>query len=168
MSEGLTRYLAEYAANTVQEWMRNVELPDDIYGKRATWHENNEFTLGDSERYRLHVSVERLPDLPPIGLAGTADWVPATWRYVLTGDRVRLGESEAEVTASNVGDWHVDASDYWHPKAWEHTEVKTKLKHTGDVWLPWPPDSAVEIFMDSTRKAAYVLQQSFQGTREVK
>ena len=96
------------------------------------------------------------------------EWVPTTWRYVLKGDEVRLGESEAEVMASNVGDWHVDASDYWRPKAWEHTEVKVQLRHTGDLWLPWPPDSAVEILMDGTRKAAYVLQQAFEGTREVK
>lgn len=95
------------------------------------------------------------------------EWMPATWRYVLKGDRVRLGESEAEVTASNVSEWHVDASDYWRPKPWEHTEVKVQLKHTGKVWLPWPPDSEVEILMDGTRKAAYVLQQTFPGTREV-
>lgn len=105
---------------------------------------------------------------PDCGQHDEPDWVVATWRYVLLDDRVRLGESEAEVTACNTGVWHADTSDYWHPKPWEHTEVKVQLKHTGEVWLPWPPDSEVEIFMDSARRAAYVLQQSFEGTREVK
>lgn len=169
----LESYLEGYAASIVEEWMRIVDLegehaPNNLpFQARATWHGSNEFELGDLGRFRLHVSVEKLPESPPIGLAGTADWVPATWMYVMLDDRVRLGESEAVVTASNTNVWHVDASDYWHLKTWEHTEVKVKLAHTGDAWLPWPPDSPVEIFMDDARRAAYVLQQTFPGTREV-
>ena len=253
----LEDYLAEYAKGILVQWMHIVDLdgehaPDNpSHLARARWHENNEFALSDGlGRFRLNLTVTRLPDPPPIGPGndpaqieemkqhpcsecstedprpwcdcredetckgpcrqrahnpnvcpnliyvcetcnsgghtcpgdGTPikhgqgdcgqhdepEWVPTTWRYVLKGDEVRLGESEAEVMASNVGDWHVDASDYWRPKAWEHTEVKVQLRHTGDLWLPWPPDSAVEILMDGTRKAAYVLQQAFEGTREVK
>ncbi len=240
----LEDYLAEYAKDTVVEWMRIVDLTDpdpEIPGVvsqvRATWHNAEEFSLGEFGRFRLNLSVTRIekskqhpcvecltdpdedarawcdcgcnPDngqckAPCVQRAhdpnvcpnliyvcetcnsgghtcpgdgnsikhgdpdcGHPDWMPATWRYVLKGDWVRLGESEAEVTASNVGEWHVDTSDYWRPKPWEHTEVKVQLKHTGKVWLPWPASSEVEILMDGTRRAAYVLQQAFPGTREV-
>lgn len=163
--EALARCLARVAHDTVIQWMRNVEMPDglDAY---LSWSDDGTFVLGEYGRFKLNVSVTAIPG--PAQIEESAEWITTTWRYVLLDDRVRLGESEAEVTACNTGVWHADTSDYWHPKPWEHTEVKVQLKHTGEVWLPWPPDSEVEIFMDSARRAVYVLQQSFEGTREVK
>lgn len=174
--EALARYLAEYAADTATEWMRNIVIDDESTGvlegtgAYVAWQtEDGEFILGETKydgsygRFKLSVSVAALPGNDPV--QEPASWIAATWRYVLAGDRVRLGQDEAEVTASNVGERHVDTSDYWHPKPWEHTEVKVKLKHTGEVWLPWPPDDEVEIFMDASRACAYILQKAFEGTQ---
>lgn len=75
----LAEYLAEYAANVVQEWMRIVSLDDDVLQGnterqlRMQWESDKTFSLFDSPygggehgRYRLIVKVEEI-EVPPIG-----------------------------------------------------------------------------------------------------
>lgn len=69
MSE-LSDYLAEYAEGVVQEWMRLIDIPDDIQA-RVTWLGDDEFRLEMMDRaeighFRLKVTVEPV-DVPPIG-----------------------------------------------------------------------------------------------------
>lgn len=88
------------------------------------------------------------------------EYVPAEWQHVLAGDRVRLGDQEAEVTRSNVGTWHVDSSDRYRPRPWEHTEVSISLAHL-DQPLIMAPGGPVEILADRERAAVLVLQKAF-------
>lgn len=85
------------------------------------------------------------------------DWIMSEWQYVLTDDRVRIGQQEAEVTSSDVLNWHVDTETYGRP-AWPHRAVRMKLKHLGDEWLPFPPGAPVEILCNRERAAALLLQ----------
>lgn len=75
----LSEYLAEYAADTVREWMRLVwidagGLPDHPaeLQARCRWHENGTFTLSETGygeeygRFRLTVNVEPV-EVPPTG-----------------------------------------------------------------------------------------------------
>lgn len=87
-------------------------------------------------------------------------WTDAQWQYVLTGDRVRIGQEgarqEADVEHSNVLDWNVDTHTYGRP-AWKHREVTIKLAHLADA-LPFPPAFPVQILCNRERAAALLLQ----------
>jgi len=184
----LADYLSEYAHGVVEEWMRIVEIDEDVdepgssaFQARATWMGDGTFTLGlrphesDLGQYQLFVRVDALPDLPPIcpendpaqryeaeeiePVAPAPEWIAAEWQYVLTGDRVRIGQQEADVEWSSVLQWHADNTDPYRPKAWEHTEVTVKLAHL-DSRLPFPPGGPVEVLMDRERQAVHLLQTS--------
>lgn len=88
------------------------------------------------------------------------EWMPAEWQHVLAGDRVRLGAQEADVTRSSVGAWHVDNTDRYRPRPWEHTEVSISLAHL-DRPLVMAPGGPVEILADRERAAVLVLQKAF-------
>lgn len=75
----LAEYLAKYAAGVAQEWMRIVDLDDDVLPAsserqlRARWESDETFSLSDSSygavshgTYRLIVKVEEI-EVPPIG-----------------------------------------------------------------------------------------------------
>jgi|SRR5882757_4110517 len=91
------------------------------------------------------------------------EWIPAEWEYVLTGDHVRIGQQEADVADSNVGMWHVDNTDEYRPKRWDHKTVTIKLTHlTGR--LTFPPGGPVEILMNRERQAVFLLQTQLDAT----
>lgn len=68
-------YLAAYATDVVQEWMRIIYLQDGDTQARVNWcaEEAGTFTVGKSPysdehgRFRLIVKVEEIEPLPPIG-----------------------------------------------------------------------------------------------------
>jgi len=182
----LADYLSQYAHGVVEEWMRIVEIDEDIIQPgssaieaRMTWMGDSTFALGshpyksDLGNYRLTVKMEALADPPPMGpendpalvheiepVEPAPEWVPAEWRYVLSRDHVRLGGQEADVTTSSVTQWHADNTDSYHPKPWEHTEVRVRLAHLGDAMLDFPPAAPVEILMGRERQAVYMLQKA--------
>ncbi len=141
----LANYLSEYAHGVVEEWMRIVEIDEDVeepgsspFQARATWMGDGSFILGESPhsadfgQYRLTVRVDPLPDLPPIGpendsamieeLKAEPQWIGTTWLHVLPGDLIRLpGKTqEATVATLHIGDWHAD--------------VKSRLMESGKWW----------------------------------
>lgn len=202
----LAHYLSEYAHNVVEEWMRIVEIDQDVeepgstaFQACATWMGDGTFILGrephsaDYGQYRLIVRVQALPDPPPIGpegdgalraeLAATADtivqsviepvepdpeWIMTEWRFVLNADRIRLDGQEADVLTSSANEFYANNTDPYRPTPWQHTEVLVELAHLPGRKLPFPPSGPVEILMDRSRKAVYVLQQAFPETREVR
>jgi hypothetical protein len=139
--ERLARYLGNYAAGVVSEWMRIVDLEEDVLGPgsgfmqaRATWVGENVFKLGEhalSEEfghYRLKLSVEPV-EVPPIGpendpalieemreeplsTPDVPEWVETTWLYVQNYDRVRLNGQEADVTKYTKNNFHAKV-DTW-------------------------------------------------------
>jgi hypothetical protein len=59
------------------------------------------------ERY----ARERIESAPAVG------WEPRYWRELVAGDRVSLGEQEAEIASAQVLGWHVDPDPknrQWH------------------------------------------------------
>lgn len=140
----LAPYLAEYAANVAEEWMRIVEIDEDAIEPgsgamqlRARWLEDHSFKLGtypesdDFGYYRLNVSVEpyTLPPMgpendpalayeqeeEPVSTPDVPEWVETTWLYVRTGDHVRLNGQEADVVKHTANDFHA-AVDTWNDR----------------------------------------------------
>lgn len=107
---------------------------------------------------------ELLAALEP-GEASTkpARWVVTQWQYTTAGDRVRLGGQEAVIEGFAKNRWHVDNTDPWHPKPWEHTSVLVKLQHL-PAPINFPPASEVEVLADQAREAQLVLGFAFDAT----
>jgi len=95
-----------------------------------------------------------------------AEWVPATFRDCLAGDRIRIGQQETIVRECSLGAWHVDNRDPWRPKGWEHTELRMDLEANPGL-KEYPPATACEILMSPDRKAAHLLVQEFPGSQIV-
>jgi hypothetical protein len=105
-----------------------------------------------------------LPILDPTILKPAAlEWVETTMRQCLAGDRIRIGAEETDVIRSSSGIWHADSSDAWHPRAWEHLELRMELAVVPG-FTQYPPDASVEILCTSERKALLLLQGAFPGT----
>lgn len=256
--EKLADALAEYAAGTVQEWMRIVDLDEPRMQARASWQDDGTFSLGEAPysddfgRYRLIVKVEALPDLPPIGpendpaqieeqkcdghcsgqwrdpdcswhgtprlgqvihttieemtrpslaahstgyciectdgdedprawcdcgngddppclppcrqrahapenCPSRTEWIASTFLHIEKGDMLRIGQDVAEVKAVSKLGWHVDNSDRYHPKPWEHVELRADV---GFGMTSFPTDTAVEILCDEERKAQLIMSEA--------
>jgi hypothetical protein len=202
-------YLAEYVSNVAAEWMRIIDVDEDVlapgagfFQARVTWMDDGTFHLGETRSadpigdFRLITRVEPIY-VPPIGpendsamqyelqaeeqdpsnISGgdetpdpiepqepSPEWVPAMWRYVLTGDRIRLNGQEADVERSSVIEFHADNTNKYEPTRWDHTEVNIKLAHLPNS-LNFPPNAEVEILMDRERKAIHLLQGTFEATK---
>jgi hypothetical protein len=104
-----------------------------------------------------------LPILDPAILKPAAlVWVETTMRQCLAGDRIRIGAEETDVIRSSSGIWHADSSDAWHPRAWEHMELRMELAVVPG-FTQYPPNASVEILCTPERKALLLLQGSFPG-----
>jgi hypothetical protein len=202
-------YLAEYVSNVAAEWMRIIDVDEDVlrpgagfFQARVNWAGDGTFSLSETRSadpigdFRLITRVEPIY-VPPIGpendsamqyenmtpetedmtpdLTGERSgviepeepaptWEPAMWRYVLTGDRIRLNGQEADVERSSVIEFHADNTNKYEPTRWDHTEVNIKLAHLPNS-LNFPPNAEVEILMDRERKAIHLLQGTFEATK---
>jgi hypothetical protein len=89
---GLAKYLADYAAGVVTEWMRLVDIDEDVLGPgsdsfmtRATHLDDGTFSLGESRYsqeygvYRLNVTVEPI-DVPSVGPENDPAQQEELWR----------------------------------------------------------------------------------------
>lgn len=174
----LADYLSEYGHGVVEEWMRIVEVDEDVLSPgsgaqqlRVTYAGDSTFILGESPhgdehgRYRLMVKVDALPDLPPIGPENDPaqqhespwvaemlkpEWVSSTFLHIEKGDRLRIGQDEATVLKVSKLNWHADNINPRYPKAWEHVELRADL---GFGMSPFPTDTPVEILCDVQRRA---------------
>lgn len=99
-------------------------------------------------------------------------WVLTEWQHVASGDRVRLGTSEAEVTQATRFDGHTKV-DSWRDRntgkmrdnvtgRWDHTEIRIRLAHLPNV-LEFPPAGPVEVLMDAGRRAEYAARIGLEG-----
>jgi hypothetical protein len=104
---GLAKYLADYAAGVVTEWMRLVDVDEDVLGPgsgsfmtRATHLDDGTFSLGESRYsqeygvYRLNVTVEPI-DVPPVGPENGPAQQEELWRTCEecnSGGHVCLGD----------------------------------------------------------------------------
>lgn len=99
-------------------------------------------------------------------------WVPTEWQYVASGDRVRLGTSEAEVTQATRFDGHTKV-DSWRDRntgrmrdnvtgRWDHIEIRIRLAHLPNV-LEFPPAGPVEVLMDAGRRAEHIVRVNLGG-----
>lgn len=137
----LADYLSEYAYDVVVEWMRIVDIDDNVtepgspaIQARANWQGGGTFTLG-TERYLEDLGTFRLTTrvapvyVPPIGPENDpalieemraeerdkGEWMLAAWQYVVVGDAVRLPgrpETEALVDFISTQQWHAKLSQY--------------------------------------------------------
>lgn len=221
----LADYLAPYAVDVLREWMRIVEIDDEILpldmgapqARMGSIGEDGTFTLGtdrysdDLGHYRITVSVEPLPPLPPVGPEADpamvyemhpcpdciderrdedradlidkhesadcpnrpAGWELSTWGMVLYGDEVCLpGRPDTAMMVTSITPermWHVKdggTGKWWDDAAIEHiTRTARMLDRATPVTLP--PETPIEICMDTERRAAYVLQQTFPGSEKL-
>ena len=104
----------------------------------------------------LRRAVADLPEPPP-------EWVTATFRDCLAGDRIRLGQEETDVIRCSSGIWHVDTSDAWRPRAWEHLELRMDLA-ANPGFQQYPPNTPCEILCTPARAALLTLQSAFPGS----
>lgn len=107
---------------------------------------------------------EPILETPP----AAPEWVPSFFRHVIAGDRLRIGQDRAEVVSCRISEWHVDNTNKYEPRPWNHTEVHVLLRINDDdptVALPlqFPPDTPVEILADRERKAQLILQEAFKS-----
>jgi hypothetical protein len=117
-------------------------------------------------RKRAH-APDRCPNMSPAWRARNSDlvpeWIETTMRQCLAGDRIRIGAEETDVIRSSSGIWHADSSDAWHPRGWEHLELRMELAAVPG-FTQYPPNASVEILCTPGRKALLLLQGSFPGT----
>lgn len=105
-------------------------------------------------------------------------WLPAEWQHVLSGDRVRIGQQEADVETSNnsvpgANQFHAHEDGWvWDEQLqknvmkvsrWDHKEISIKLAHLAEK-LPFPPGAPVEILMNRERQAIHLLQVQLDAT----
>ncbi len=112
------------------------------------------------------------------GYFAREEWIEATFRHCLAGDRIRIGQQEATVlSTTGVGRWHARNREWTddagkvrdHQTPWEHEELTMSLK-VGDQVRPsrqYPPDTDCEILCTPERAAALLLAGSFPGTKPV-
>lgn len=93
-------------------------------------------------------------------------WVPATFGLCLAGDRIRIGQEETDVLRCSAGVWFVNASDYWQPTPWKHTELRMDLA-ANPGWREYPADTPCEVLMSPARRAAFLIMSKFPGTTRV-
>ena len=182
----LADYLSEVAHDTVEAWMRLVQVDEDVLSPGSGAMELHVRHAGDGSimvgetqlseeygQYRITVKVEALPDLPPIGPENDPaqieemkpslpevcglEWVASTFLHIETGDRLRIGADEATVLSVFKSNWHADVSDPYRPRPWEHVELYADL---GFGRTQFPTDTAVEILCDSERKAQLIMSES--------
>jgi len=217
----LAGYLGYYAEGVVMEWMRMIEVDEDVLSPgsgalraRVDWSPDDTFTLDKGlGRFRLIVKVEPLPALPPIGpendpaqiweqkriteygycieccepnedpspwcdcrsdeppckppcrqrahtienCPSRTEWVASIFLHIEKGDVLRIGQEEATVLELSKLNWHADNSNRYHPRAWEHVELRADL---GFGMSPFPTSTAVEILCTSERKAQLIMSEA--------
>jgi hypothetical protein len=140
------------------------ELQMSVVEAAIAWHERND-EPEEWEAVPMHAAVRELLAALEPGEASTkpARWMVTQWQYTAAGDRVRLGGQEAVIEGFAKNRWHVDNTDPWHPKPWEHTSVLVKLQHL-PAPINFPPASEVEVLADQAREAQLVLGFAFDAT----
>lgn len=96
------------------------------------------------------------------GGAEIKEWRPAALRFVLAGDRIRIGTDETIVTASSLGVWHADNMDPWRPVAWTHEELRLDLEANPGL-KQYPANTPCDILCDAARAAALLLQTELEA-----
>lgn len=72
-------------------------------------------------------------------------WHPRTWRELVAGDQVAVGDAQATVLASITNHWHVDPrSNEYRPTALEHSVTMITLDYRPGEPYSMPPDGEVE------------------------
>ena len=94
---------------------------------------------------------------------GRQEWIAATLKDSLAGDRIRIGTEETDVLRSTVGQWHA-GGDSWHPVRWDHQELWLELSANPPYQQYGKPDTEIEILCTPERAAVLLLQQEFNAT----
>ena len=168
----LADYLSQYAHEVVEEWMRIVEVDEDVpapgsarFTARARWAGDGTFTLSESGygdecgTYRLIVKVEPI-DVPPIGpendpaMRYELSWVDKTMDDVRAGDRIELRGTEAVVETAYRNGWHVHPASRYEVVRLEHNDVAMRLEGRPDKVSVFRPDVPVKIHLTDHEIAA--------------
>lgn len=96
------------------------------------------------------------------------EWLPATFSDLLPGDRVRIGQEEADVTKVHRGLWHARNREWIdnagkvrdHQTRWDHEELRVDLTANPGLHV-YPLDLACEVLCDSDRAASLIIQSQF-------
>ena len=196
--EAIRQEIAGYILGTAAEWMSLIDLhvdpvtgrhtPDDDHQYRVSW----EFPTDDAAvitvkemdhtevaRFGVTITVDTLPDLPPIGPENDPalaheqdDWLPATFADCLPGDRIRIGQEETIVRRARRGQWHARNREWVddagkvrdHQTRWDHEELELDLEANPGMHV-YPPATPIEILADAERAAVLTLQQGFPGSQ---
>lgn len=78
---------------------------------------------------------------------GQPYWESKRASDVRVGDRVRLNRHEAEVESVALSRWHVDNTNQYQPRAWEHDVAHVRLAGRGPLYS-WPAGMKIEILCD--------------------
>jgi hypothetical protein len=102
-----------------------------------------------------------------VGGSLVTEWIGTVWKFVRTGDRVRLGTQEAEVETESTSTWHVDPnSNKYNPLPMEHDRTAVRLVGREGL-LSMDSEGPVEVLMGQDRYAIHLLAQQFGPVNEV-
>lgn len=180
--ERLAAQIADETLSALDEWRRRIVVEVDghpLEGRELSMTMQGLPTNGQADviveecgAFRITVKVEPIgphQDLLADRLANDtslSEWVPATLKDCLAGDRIRIGQDETTVSRTTMGVWNASTGDAWHPRKWPHVELRMDLEANPGL-KEYPTDLACEIFMDPARQAAHILAQSFPGSSYV-